>query len=101
MSGPEILVVLNRPQAAAGCLRAAADAAGALPAAQIAVLHVRADPLATILPSEEVLSGEQLAALRRRAPPIARRCMLPTRLGSRPHRNRSGRRQKAFRRSRS
>ncbi len=67
MSGSEILVVLNRPEAAAACLRAAADAARALPSPHLSVLYVHPDPGATILPTEEVLTEERRAALEQRA----------------------------------
>ena len=63
MSGSEILVVLSRPEAAAACLHAAADAARALPSPHLAILYVRVDSAATILPSEEVLTGERRSAL--------------------------------------
>lgn len=66
MSRPEILVVPFRAEAAEACLRAAADAAAALPSARLTVLHVRTDPAATILQTEEVMTREREAALLRR-----------------------------------
>jgi len=65
MSRPELLVVLSRPNAAASCLAAAAAAAAALPSPHVTALHVRVDPTATILPSEEVLTDDRRAALQR------------------------------------
>jgi nucleotide-binding universal stress UspA family protein len=57
MSTDTVLVVADAAESLPACLRAAADAAVALPAPRIEVLHVRIDPLATIEPSEEVLTA--------------------------------------------
>lgn len=55
-----VLVLLTAPANAAATLAAAADAARALEAPAIEVLHVRVDPASTILPSEEVLTPARI-----------------------------------------
>ncbi len=62
-----VLVVLNGPDTAYACLEAAAQIAGAMNEARIAALYIRVDPASTILPSEEVLTGERRAQLENRA----------------------------------
>lgn len=59
MSASTILVLLAERLGAEECLKAAWAAAGALSEPRIAALHVRVDPLSTILPTEEVLPGTQ------------------------------------------
>ncbi|MGC8468382.1 MAG: universal stress protein [Acetobacteraceae bacterium] len=66
MSGRGVLAVLGGVRQAEACLHAAAVAARALGGVTITVLHVRADPASTILPSEEVLGAAEIAALARR-----------------------------------
>ena len=64
--GQTILAVLDAPDSAAACLRAAADAAAALDRPRIEVLHVRMDPAsATDLP--EVVTARYAAAIERRS----------------------------------
>jgi nucleotide-binding universal stress UspA family protein len=48
MTGNTVLVVLDRAETAAACLRAAADAAAALGSPRIEALHVRMDPAGTL-----------------------------------------------------
>lgn len=54
-----ILAILAEPASAAAVLHHAAAASRALPDASITALHVRVDPISTIMPTEEVLSDEQ------------------------------------------
>ena len=58
-----ILAVLMDHAGAAACLEAAGHAAAALPAPRVLALHVRLDPDSTIIPSEEILTQRQRAAL--------------------------------------
>lgn len=58
-----ILAILADVTGAAACLDAAHDAAAALPGARLVALHVRVDPDSTIIPSEEILTPRQRAAL--------------------------------------
>jgi len=61
------LAVLAEKVGAEAVLRHAARAAKALSGAHITAVHVRVDPISTIMPTEEVLSDEQaqrVAALR-------------------------------------
>jgi nucleotide-binding universal stress UspA family protein len=48
MTGAAVLVVLDRAETAAACLRAAADAARALPSPRIEALHIRMDPAGSL-----------------------------------------------------
>ncbi len=66
MSGRGVLAILGGVGQAEACLHAAAVAARVLGGVTITVLHVRADPASTILPSEEVLGGREIRALERR-----------------------------------
>lgn len=66
MTSPTVLVVLNSAASAPACLRAAADAAGALPAARIEALHVRMDPAGS-LQMPEVLTDRYEQAIRQRS----------------------------------
>ncbi len=59
----EVLVVLSRPESAVACLNAAAQAASALPLPHLTALHVTVDPAATILASEEVMTGAHRKSL--------------------------------------
>jgi nucleotide-binding universal stress UspA family protein len=61
-----ILVVLGTAAGAAACLRVTSAAAAILGHPPITVLHVRAVPASTILPSEEALGSRQIEALARR-----------------------------------
>jgi nucleotide-binding universal stress UspA family protein len=61
-AGP-ILVMLTAPDAVATTLAAASDAARALGNPPIEVLHVRLDPVSTIMPSEEILTPERVRAV--------------------------------------
>ncbi len=66
MTEQTILAVLDSPESAAACLRAAADAAAALPQSRIEVLHVRMDPASAIeLP--EVVTKRYAEAIERRS----------------------------------
>jgi nucleotide-binding universal stress UspA family protein len=66
MTGPTILAVLDAPETAAACLRAAADAAAALDRPRIEVLHVRMDPASAIdLP--EVVTDRAAQAIAHRS----------------------------------
>lgn len=58
-----VLVLLLDPAGAASCLRVAGEAARALADPLVTVLHVRCDPAAGLLSSEEVLPEERRAAL--------------------------------------
>jgi len=66
MSGPTILVLLDSPDAAAACLRAATDAAAAFEGPRIEVLRVSPDPDRLVRPPD-VLTGRMAAAMRARA----------------------------------
>jgi nucleotide-binding universal stress UspA family protein len=57
-----VLVLLLDPAGAESCLRAAADAAAALPNPEVTVLHVQARPADSIMASEEVLTDRHRAA---------------------------------------
>jgi nucleotide-binding universal stress UspA family protein len=60
MTGATVLVVLDRADTAAACLRIAADAAAALAAPRIEALHVRMDPAGTLqMPEVETPRYEQ------------------------------------------
>lgn len=59
-----ILAVLADETGADAVLRHAAQAAAALPGGGITVLHVQVDPYSTIMPTEEMLSDAQAAAIR-------------------------------------
>jgi nucleotide-binding universal stress UspA family protein len=61
-----ILVVLGGVAGGAACLRITSAAAGILGHPPITVLHVRAAPASTILPSEEALGRRQIEGLARR-----------------------------------
>lgn len=58
-----ILAILAEEAGAAAVLRHAAEAANALPGAIITALHVKVDPISTIMPTEEILSDEQARAI--------------------------------------
>lgn len=58
-----ILAVLAEAVGTIGCLHAARAAAAAVAPAELVVLHVRADPETAILPTEELLTHRQRAAL--------------------------------------
>lgn len=58
-----ILAVLAEETGAEAVLRHATCAAEALPGGHTTVLHVRVDPISTIMPIEEVLSDEQARAI--------------------------------------
>lgn len=60
-----ILAVLAEEAGAEAVLRHAARAAEALPGGCVTALHVRVDPVSTIMPTEEVLSDEQAGAIER------------------------------------
>lgn len=60
-----ILAVLAEEAGAEAVLRHAACAAEALPGGRITALHVRVDPVSTIMPTEEVLSDEQAGVIER------------------------------------
>jgi nucleotide-binding universal stress UspA family protein len=62
-----VCVLLLDPAGAAGCLRVASDAVRALDQPDVTVLHVRCDPAAGVMPSEEVLPAERYEALARQA----------------------------------
>jgi nucleotide-binding universal stress UspA family protein len=61
-----ILVALDRPEAAGACLRAAADAARALPGARLSVLCIRMDP-AGVVQYPDVLTERVAEALEARS----------------------------------
>jgi nucleotide-binding universal stress UspA family protein len=63
VTGDSVLVLLTDPAGAPGLLDAAAAAARALGASRIDALHVRLDPVSTILPSEEILTAERVRAV--------------------------------------
>ncbi len=63
MSPGSVLVLLTAADGAAAALETAAAAAPALGAPPIEVLHVRLDPVRTIMPSEEVLTPERISAV--------------------------------------
>jgi nucleotide-binding universal stress UspA family protein len=63
MSGV-ILAVVERPETTAGTLAAAGNLAALTGATRIDVLAIRTPPLATILPSEEVLTARDEARIR-------------------------------------
>lgn len=63
MTGDPVLVLLTDPDSARGLLDAAAAAAQALGTPRIEALHVRLDPVSTILPSEEILTPEWVRAV--------------------------------------
>lgn len=63
MSDQSILVLLTAPVGAAETLEVAAAAAGALGTPRIEVLHVRLDPVHTIMPTEEVLTPARIDAV--------------------------------------
>jgi nucleotide-binding universal stress UspA family protein len=66
MSGQIVLAVLDAPESAAACLRAAADAAAALAQPRIEVLHVRMAPASAIeLP--EVVTARSAQAIEDRS----------------------------------
>lgn len=58
-----ILAVLAEEAGAEAVLRHAARAAEALPGGCITALHVRVDPISTIMPTEEMLTNEQARAI--------------------------------------
>lgn len=58
-----VLAVLLDPHGAPACLRVAADAAQALAQPEVTALHVRSDPAAGLLASEEVLPEARRATL--------------------------------------
>lgn len=60
-----VLVVLAERKGADAALSHAATAAAALPERTICALHVRVDPLSTIMPTEEILSKKQEETLLR------------------------------------
>lgn len=60
-----ILAVLAEEAGAEAVLRHAACAVAALPDGRVTALHVRVDPISTIMPTEEVLSDEQARAIER------------------------------------
>ena len=66
MSEAGILAILSGTTGAAACLRISSLASRILGYPPITVLHVRADPASTILPSEEVLGARDIAAMNRR-----------------------------------
>lgn len=66
MSDPGILVILSETTGAAACLHITSLASHILGHPPITVLHVRAAPGSTILPSEEVLGSRDIAAMNRR-----------------------------------
>lgn len=66
MSHPGIVVILSGTTGAAACLGITSLAARILGHPPITVLHVRAAPGSTILPSEEVLGSRDIAAMNRR-----------------------------------
>lgn len=61
--GNTILAVLAEQAGAEAVLSHAARAAEALPIARIIALHIRVDPLSTIMPTEEILPDAQIRAL--------------------------------------
>jgi nucleotide-binding universal stress UspA family protein len=63
MTAHSVLVLLTEPEGARDILDAAATAARALGEPRIDVLHVRLDPVSTILPSEEVLTPGHVRAV--------------------------------------
>jgi nucleotide-binding universal stress UspA family protein len=63
MTTQSVLVLLTEPEGARSILDAAAIAAHALGEPRIDVLHVRLDPVSTILPSEEVLTPDHIRAV--------------------------------------
>jgi nucleotide-binding universal stress UspA family protein len=63
MTTPSVLVLLTEPEGARTLLEAAATAARALMDPRIDVLHVRLDPVSTIMPTEEILSPERMRAI--------------------------------------
>lgn len=63
MTAPSILVLLTAPAGARATLDVASAAARALEAPTIEVLHVRLDPVRTIMPSEEVLTSARIQAV--------------------------------------
>lgn len=63
MSAAPVLVLLTAPDGARAALDVAVAAAAALGSPPIEALHVRLDPVHTILPSEEVLTPERIAAV--------------------------------------
>ncbi len=65
MAEGSILIVLGTTTGALACLHVASAAARILGHPPITVLHVRAVPASTILPSEEVLGARQIEALAR------------------------------------
>ncbi|HWA79013.1 MAG TPA: universal stress protein [Acetobacteraceae bacterium] len=65
MAEGSIFVVLGSATGALACLHVASAAARILGRPPITVLHVRAAPASTILPSEEVLGARQIEALAR------------------------------------
>lgn len=60
-----ILAILAEEAGAEAVLRHAACADAALPDGFVTALHVRVDPISTIMPTEEVLSDEQARAIER------------------------------------
>ncbi|MDR3536662.1 MAG: universal stress protein [Acetobacteraceae bacterium] len=62
-----VLAVLQDPVGAAPCLQVAAAAARALAQPEVRALHVRCDPAATLMASEEVLPEERRQALAAKA----------------------------------
>src|SRR5665213_3094434 len=63
MTTQSVLVLLTEPEGARVILGAAATAAQALGEPRIDVLHVRLDPVSTIMPSEEVLTPDRVRAI--------------------------------------
>lgn len=63
MSAASVLVLLTAADGAAAALQAATAAAVSLGSPGIEVLHVRLDPVRTILPSEEVLTPARISAV--------------------------------------
>jgi hypothetical protein len=66
MTAPTILAVMDTPDSAAACLRAAADAAAAFASAKIEALFVRMDP-ASSLELPEVVTGRYEQAINARS----------------------------------
>jgi nucleotide-binding universal stress UspA family protein len=74
MTDPTILVVLTAPESVAACLRAAADAAAALPSPRIEVLDIRLDAAGLVQPPEILTRHyEQAVDARSAAQSTARR----------------------------
>jgi nucleotide-binding universal stress UspA family protein len=67
MNAGLVLVILAERLGAEAALRHAAAAAAALPEPTVRALHVRVEPLSTILPTEDMMTRQQEDALRHEA----------------------------------